>query len=543
MTSATETPTLPGTIASSRTTVKVDTTGIAAPRWPIGLLGAVAIIVAAEGYVARRKDDLTSIYAIEWRLNARSIRRHAAGSSVLCFGTSLTRMGVSPRVLEETMRLPAYNFAMSGAQPFACYVALRDALASGAKPRAVLVDFTWSTLGQPYTFNEMGLPEMATLRDCAEFALAAPRRLVLRTDGPGVAAAVVQGPDRGPGQHRGRHPRRGAEPESRSGSSTRGTPRSTAGPATRARSATTARSTRRIPCSSRRSGPAPRPARRTSTSSSTSPRRGTSPSSGSCRRWRRGPRGPGRHRGSRRDTWASSTSIAARHANVTVIDATESRYAVEAFNDPVHLNRDGAVVFSADAGRRDRGEARQGRRAGAATDPAARTIGPTPTRGGSRTRGPRWPSSRARSRRPAADRRAVDTNRRNGYDSAGPPDRDGPRRAGTMGASGIGQAGDTDGLRRRRAVLVAMVRRHPPLRGAAVAGHRVAGGPRAVLRPRPGDRAPARPDVVARPGYRALGPPRLARRAEAAGHAPGLEPGPLLRRPRPRGGPSRSRSA
>jgi hypothetical protein len=44
-------------------------------------------------------------------------------------------------------------------------------------------------------------------------------------------------------------------------------------------------------------------------------------------------------------------SIAARHANVTVVDATGADYPVAAFNDPVHLNRDGAVAFTADLAR------------------------------------------------------------------------------------------------------------------------------------------------------------------------------------------------
>lgn len=45
---------------------------------------------------------------------------------------------------------------------------------------------------------------------------------------------------------------------------------------------------------------------------------------------------------------AMAESIAARHPGITLVDATGARYPVAAFNDPVHLNRDGAVVFSAD---------------------------------------------------------------------------------------------------------------------------------------------------------------------------------------------------
>lgn len=316
-------------------------------RWPIGLLGAIAVVIAAEGYVARRKDDLTSIYAIEWRLNARSIRRHAAGSSVLCFGTSLTRMGVSPRVLEESMRLPAYNFAMSGAQPFACYVALRDALASGARPKAVLVDFTWSTLGQPYTFNEMGLPEMASLRDCAEFALAARDASCF-----GRMSLAWLMPS-----YKGR-----AEVRANIGAATRGEePNRNPERFLYARNSAINRGACHLGAIGYDGAVDP-------SNPVLFPKDWTCPAP--CEAyihkfldlagsrdipvfWLLPPIAPGA-----RAHWEASgvaarymglvESIAGRHANVTVVDATGSRYAVEAFNDPVHLNRDGAVVYSAD---------------------------------------------------------------------------------------------------------------------------------------------------------------------------------------------------
>jgi lysophospholipase L1-like esterase len=52
--------------------------------------------------------------------------------------------------------------------------------------------------------------------------------------------------------------------------------------------------------------------------------------------------------GTRARYMAMAGSFTARHPGVTLVDATTARYPVEAFNDPVHLNRDGAVVFTAD---------------------------------------------------------------------------------------------------------------------------------------------------------------------------------------------------
>ena len=318
--------------------------------WPLGLVGAIAIVLVAEAYVARRKADFSSIFAIEWRLNARSIRRHAAGSGVLCFGTSVTHMGVSPRVLEEKMRMPAYNFAISGAQPFACYVALRDALASGARPRAVVVDFMWSTLGQPHTFNELGLPEMATLLDCAEFALTARD-----ADGFGRMALAWFLPS-----YRGR-----AEVRANVAASVRGAePNRNPERFLQARNASINRGAYHLgavdydgavdpanPVLFSKDWACP-----TSSEIYIHKFFDLAASRGIPVFWIMPPMAP-----AARGVWASSgveakykglvDSIAARHANVTVVDATGANYPVAAFNDPVHLNRDGAVAFTADLAR------------------------------------------------------------------------------------------------------------------------------------------------------------------------------------------------
>lgn len=142
-------------------------------RGPIGLLGAIAIVVAGECYVASRDTDLGTMFSIEWRTTGDAVARRAPGADVVCLGTSVTRMGVSPRVLEERLGLRAYNFAISGGQPFASYTMLKHVLATGARPKAIVVDFKWSAIGMDHTWNERVLPEMATLLECAELARAA----------------------------------------------------------------------------------------------------------------------------------------------------------------------------------------------------------------------------------------------------------------------------------------------------------------------------------------------------------------------------------
>ena len=98
-------------------------------RWPIGLFGMLAIVVGIERYIASRDVDLGTMYSIEWRDGGRSVAKNAKDADVLCFGTSMSRLGVSPKAIEERLGLSAYNFALSGAQPF------RDLHHAEARPR------------------------------------------------------------------------------------------------------------------------------------------------------------------------------------------------------------------------------------------------------------------------------------------------------------------------------------------------------------------------------------------------------------------------
>jgi hypothetical protein len=139
-------------------------------RLPLGLLGMIVLVQAIEGSIARRT-DLTTPYAADWNRTALMARhKDVTSSSILCFGTSLTKMGVSPRVMEEALHKPVYNLALNAAQPFTCYSILRQTLEAGARPEAIIVDFMWVALARDYTFNERLIPELATMGDCLGFA-------------------------------------------------------------------------------------------------------------------------------------------------------------------------------------------------------------------------------------------------------------------------------------------------------------------------------------------------------------------------------------
>ncbi len=141
--------------------------------WPLGLIGMLALVALTERYISKRDTDLGTMYSIEWRMTGEAVKRQAPLAKICCFGTSLTRMGVAPRVLEAELGKPTYNFALSGGQPFASYTMFSHVLSAGGKPEAIVVEFKWSALGVDYAWNERVLPEMATLGDLAGFAFTA----------------------------------------------------------------------------------------------------------------------------------------------------------------------------------------------------------------------------------------------------------------------------------------------------------------------------------------------------------------------------------
>jgi hypothetical protein len=151
------------------------TDGISTPRargrWPLGLVGMLAILAAAERYIEGRHVEFGTMTTEEWRLTSKAVSREAKKADILCFGTSLSRLGISPLVLQERTGLSAYNFALSGAQPYATALMLRHALAAGARPKAIVVDFKWTTVSNDPIGLIFMLQEIASLGEIARYSL------------------------------------------------------------------------------------------------------------------------------------------------------------------------------------------------------------------------------------------------------------------------------------------------------------------------------------------------------------------------------------
>jgi hypothetical protein len=137
------------------------------------MLGALLLIVLTEHYVARHALDFVRPENWEWRLSARASRRQALNADVLGFGTSMVKMSVLPNVIEQRSGLRAYNLAVCGGLPPASYFLLRRALESGARPRALVVDFHPHFLTRDHWQAVGYWPDLLDLRDAFDLSWSA----------------------------------------------------------------------------------------------------------------------------------------------------------------------------------------------------------------------------------------------------------------------------------------------------------------------------------------------------------------------------------
>ena len=130
-------------------------------RLPLGLVGMICLVLACETFVSNRSLDFMGDAAFAWRWGWKSAGRDALKSNMLCFGDSLVKFGVAPRVIEDRSGRTAWNLAMTGGRPANAYFLLRRALEAGARPAAVVVDadlLPSDPFEVPYLWPEMATP-------------------------------------------------------------------------------------------------------------------------------------------------------------------------------------------------------------------------------------------------------------------------------------------------------------------------------------------------------------------------------------------------
>jgi hypothetical protein len=138
--------------------------------FPWGLLGMIGLLVTIESFIVCHDLVFSHPWGVDWRQSRRAASRYAPYCQILCFGDSLTKYGVAPRILKDRLGRRVYNLATIAGPPTNSFFLLRQALESGARPEAVLVDFIPHLLSSSPRRTEQLLPEVMSLRDCLDLA-------------------------------------------------------------------------------------------------------------------------------------------------------------------------------------------------------------------------------------------------------------------------------------------------------------------------------------------------------------------------------------
>jgi hypothetical protein len=84
---------------------------------PRGLLGMLVLLAAVERWLAWHDVHFSEMGPVCWR-RSRWAAEHECQSKIFCFGTSLSKSGLLPRVIEDRTGKRAYNLAVfSGPMP------------------------------------------------------------------------------------------------------------------------------------------------------------------------------------------------------------------------------------------------------------------------------------------------------------------------------------------------------------------------------------------------------------------------------------------
>lgn len=137
-------------------------------RLPTGLLGMLALVSGGEWALGDRQADLATVWADDWRRTAEAASREVRGRDLLCFGDSLVKFGVLPRVVEATTGLRGYNLAVNAGTVPSQYFLLRRALEAGARPRVIVADFCPLMLPDDPRGSVRNYPELVTVRDLVD---------------------------------------------------------------------------------------------------------------------------------------------------------------------------------------------------------------------------------------------------------------------------------------------------------------------------------------------------------------------------------------
>ncbi|SIO62240.1 hypothetical protein SAMN05444166_6988 [Singulisphaera sp. GP187] len=149
------------------------TLGRTAGSVPRGLIGMIGMIILVESIISYHHLDFTRFYIHDWRAIGDTIRTQSPDCSVLCFGDSLVKFGVLPRVIQDRTDARVYNLSLCGGQAASSYFLLRRAIDAKSRPTTVLVDYAPHLLMAEPRHNMRQWPELLSLSESIELGLAA----------------------------------------------------------------------------------------------------------------------------------------------------------------------------------------------------------------------------------------------------------------------------------------------------------------------------------------------------------------------------------
>jgi hypothetical protein len=118
----------------------------------------LAIVAAVEAALAPGPTNpLADIWAQSY---AEADSDEVRESAVLCLGDSQVKLGLNAVALGRRLGVPAYNLAVHAGQPAAGEALLRRALASGARPQAIVLGFHPAVLAYEARTNIRQWPEV-----------------------------------------------------------------------------------------------------------------------------------------------------------------------------------------------------------------------------------------------------------------------------------------------------------------------------------------------------------------------------------------------
>jgi hypothetical protein len=139
---------------------------------PRGLIGMLGLLLLIERIVVMQDHNLSGAVPLNWRYARKeAVSPAVLRCEILCLGSSMVKFGVGARLIEAQTGKGAYNLATCGSLLPANYFVLKEALAAGARPKAVTIDCL-NTPIQPFQIysNLRNWPEILTVPETFDLA-------------------------------------------------------------------------------------------------------------------------------------------------------------------------------------------------------------------------------------------------------------------------------------------------------------------------------------------------------------------------------------